>query len=200
MGSARCRAWRNRRENFDEERHVDRMRDGAANLDVGQFLAAEVELDGIGPRVAFIALGRDDEALVLGKPSHIRDRQPRERRVVQFAGFHLRRSRRTIGDDAPDDAIEIGRVRAPVILVAVGDDVLPALVFDELERAGADGRKISRVLADVAALIKMLGRDVAKVGQGAQQELSGIGRSYLNIAVCSSGVSTAVRNSCSVEP
>ena len=90
---------------------------------------------------------------------------------MQFAGFHLRRGRGAIGDHAPDDAIEIGRVGTPVILVAVGDDVLSALVFDELERAGADRREIGRVLADIAALVEMLGRDVAEVGQGAQQQI-----------------------------
>jgi hypothetical protein len=41
------------------------MRNGAANADIRELLAAEVELDGVGARVAFIALGGDDEALVL---------------------------------------------------------------------------------------------------------------------------------------
>ena len=125
----------------------------------------------VGAGVAFIALGRDDEALVLAEPRHVGDRQPGERRVMHFAGFHLRRGRGAVGDHAPDDAVEIGRVGPPVILVAVGDDVLPALVFDELERAGADGREVGRVLPDVAALIEVLGRDVAEVGQRAQQQV-----------------------------
>ena len=90
---------------------------------------------------------------------------------MQLAGFHLRRGGRAIGDHAPDDAVEIGRVRAPVVLVAVGDDILSALIFDELERPGADRREIGRVLPDVTALIEMLGRDIAEVGQGAQQQV-----------------------------
>ena len=44
---------------------------------------------------------------------------------MEFAGFHLRRGGGAIGDHAPDDAIEIGRVGAPVVLVAVGDDYCP---------------------------------------------------------------------------
>jgi hypothetical protein len=126
------------------------MRDGAADADIGQLLAAEVELDRVGAGVAFIALGGDDEALVLAEPCRVRDRQTRERAVMDLAGFHLGGGCGAVGDDAPDDAVEIGRVGAPVVLVAVGDDVLAALVFDEFERAGADRREIGRVLADVA--------------------------------------------------
>ena len=155
----------------DEERHVDGVRNGAANADIRQLLAAEIEFDGVGAGVALVALGRDDEALVLAKPRHVGNRQARERTVVQFAGFHLRGRRGAIGNDAPDDAIEIGRVGAPVIRIAVGDDVLAALVFDELERAGADGREIGRVLPDVAGFIQMLRRDIAEVRQRAQQQV-----------------------------
>ena len=76
-----------------------------------------------------------------------------------------------VGDHLPDDAVEIRRVRPPVIRVAVGDDVLPALIFDEFERAGADRRQIGRVLADIAALIEMFCGDIAEVGQGAEQQV-----------------------------
>jgi hypothetical protein len=48
---------------------------------------------------------------------------------------------------------------------------LAALILDELERAGADGREVGRILADIAALIKMFGGDVAEVGQSAQQQV-----------------------------
>ena len=113
------------------------MRDGAPDTDIGQLLAAEIEFEGVGPRVALVALGRDDEPLVLAKPRHIGDRQSRERAVVQFAGFHLRRGRRAIGDHPPDDPVEIGRVGPPVIGIAIRDDILSALVFDELEGPGA---------------------------------------------------------------
>src|SRR5258707_6816363 len=48
----------------DEEWHVDGVRNGAANPDVRELLAAKIEFDGVGPGVALIALGRDNEALV----------------------------------------------------------------------------------------------------------------------------------------
>ena len=136
-----------------------------------KLLAAEIEFERVGPGVALVALGRDDEALVLAEPRHVRNRQARERTVVQFAGFHLGRRRGAIGNHPPDDAVEIGRVRPPVVRIAVGDDVLAALVFDELEGAGADGREVGRVLPDVAGLIEMLGRDIAEVRQCAQQQV-----------------------------
>ncbi len=60
---------------LDEERHIDRMRNGAANADIRQLLAAEIELDGVGARVAFIALGGDDEALVLAQPCRVGNRR-----------------------------------------------------------------------------------------------------------------------------
>ena len=90
---------------------------------------------------------------------------------MQLAGFHLRRGCRPIGDDAPDDAVEIGRVGAPVLRIAIGHDVLAALIFDELERAGADRREIDRVLPDLAGFIEMFGRDIAEVRQRAQQQI-----------------------------
>ena len=69
---------------------VEGMCNSASNADVCEFLAAKIELDGVGPGVALVALGRDDEALVLAEPRHVRNCQARERAVVQFAGFHLR--------------------------------------------------------------------------------------------------------------
>ncbi len=74
-----------------------------------------------------------------------------ERAVLDVAGFHLGGGRGAVGDDLPDDTVEIGGVRAPVVLVALGDDVLAALVLDELEGAGADRGEVGGVLADVAA-------------------------------------------------
>ncbi len=124
----------------------------------------------VGAGVALIALGRDDEALVLAEPRHVGNRQARERAVMQLAGLHLGRGGGAVGDHLPDDAVEIGRVRPPVIRVAVGDDVLAALIFVELERPGAHRGEVGQVLPDVATLIEMLGRDVAEVGRGAEQE------------------------------
>ena len=91
---------------------------------------------------------------------------------MQLPRLHLRGGGGAVGDDAPDDAVEIGLVGAPVVRIAVGDDVLAALIFDEFERPRADGGEIDRVLADVAlALVKMARRDIAEIGQGAQQQV-----------------------------
>jgi hypothetical protein len=90
---------------------------------------------------------------------------------VQFAGFHLRGRRRAIGNHTPDDAIEIRCVRPPVVGIAVGDNILPAFIFDELERSGAHGSEVVWVLPDVAILVQVLRRNIAQVRQGAQQQV-----------------------------
>ena len=69
-------------------------------------------------------------------------------------------------------AIEVGvLLAAPVVLVALGDDVLPALVLDEAEGTGADRGVVVLVLQRIGIGVEVLGDRVAEIGHGREQEL-----------------------------
>ena len=147
------------------------MRNGAAHTDIGQDRVAEIEFQRVRARIAFIAARGHFKARVAAQPREISDGKCGERAEQQLPGFHLRRRRRTVRHHAPDHAVQIGHVVAPVIRVAIGDDELPAFILHEAERAGAHRRRIGRVLANIGAFINVLRGDIAKIRQRAQQQV-----------------------------
>ena len=122
---------------------------------------------------AFASMPRFDTSkrLSLLQPVEIGERQAIIGAELDLARLERRGSRGLVGDDAPDDAVEIGILLAPVVRVALGDDELAALVLDELERSRADRRGVGRVLEDVRALEDVARRDVAEVAKSAQQQV-----------------------------
>ena len=88
---------------------------------------------------------------------------------VHLAGLHRCGPRTGVGDEAGDDAVEVGQSRLPVVLVAVEADVLPPLPLDELERSGADRPVGMAVAAHVLVREHVLGHHGRFVaGQDAQ--------------------------------
>ena len=110
-------------------------------------------------------------ARVAAKPCEIVDRKRREGAKKELAGFHLRRGRGAIRYNPPDDTIQIGKVVAPIIRVAFGDDELAAFILHKAERPRAHGRGIRGVLANIASFIDMLGRNIPKIRQRTQQKI-----------------------------
>ena len=155
---------------LDEEIDVDGVRDGAPNTNVGEFLAPRVELKRVVEGVRLDSAVRHFETLVVLQPVEIRERQ-----AIIGTGMKLARLERCgngglVGDDAPDDAVEIGILLAPVIRVALGDDELAALVLDELERSRADRRRVGGVLEDVACPRR---RGAARCSRGRKERAAG---------------------------
>jgi hypothetical protein len=122
-------------------------------------------------RVALVAARRH---LVFG--ALLQAIEVREREAAFGADVDLSRLDRgsrggLIGNETPDDLVEIGKAGAPVVLVAHRDDVLTTFVLRELERPGADRRGVRRVLEQVRALVDMFRNHVAQVGQRPQQQV-----------------------------
>ena len=86
---------------------------------------------------------------------------------VELAGDEGQDRRRAVGDDRVFDAIEIRQARFPVVRVARDLDALVGLVFDELERAGADRRLAHLCRRDMARV----DRREARREQGQQRRL-----------------------------
>ena len=139
------------------------MGDGAAHAQIGQFGAAEIELQRIGMDVALIAFCRHVKARVFAKPVDVGNGQRRERAEQQLACLQLCCRGGTIADHFPDHAIQLGAIFPPIGRVAFCDDELPAFILHEPERPGADRRGVRRILADLTGLIDMFGRDEAQI-------------------------------------
>ena len=149
----------------DGEIQVQPVIDRLPDPQIGKDRVAQVEFHRRVGDVVFKPLRAHVETRVVAQPFEIGHRNPVEAGFMQLARLKRGGTRGLVGDEAPDHPVQIGIVRpAPVIIVAHPDDVLAALVFLELEGAGADRRLVVRVLEDVGAFVQVLGHRVAKIG------------------------------------
>lgn len=72
----------------------------------------------------------------------------------------------TVGNDVPVDAVEVGQLLLVVVIVANQLNDGPAVPVLELEGTGADGMVVMLIVAEVGALVEMLGHH----GEGSRLE------------------------------
>ena len=89
---------------------------------------------------------------------------------MDVARFHGRGPAGRVAHVADDQAVEIGQVLLPVILVLDVLEVAAAHPFLELPRSGADRCVVRRIGDGVAAGIDVLGHDVVDVGRQGRRE------------------------------
>ncbi|EGE55379.1 hypothetical protein RHECNPAF_930023 [Rhizobium etli CNPAF512] len=155
----------------DHEFLVDRMCDRLADPEIGEFLAAVIDLDDELVGQGLIAFRDHLDALDLGDAVEIGQRHRREGGKLNFVGFERRTRRRAVGQHAEDDLVELRLVLVPIILIARQPVVFAGLVFGELERAGADERIVGRIGSDIATVEDVFGDDAGDDGQGIADEL-----------------------------
>ena len=135
---------------------LDGVGHGLADLQVveGRLAGVEVELhDG---RRHLVALRGGLDGGQLGQGLHVAPGDRGEAADVGLALLHGRGAGGRVGDEAGDDAIEVGPPRLPVVGVAVEPDELAALPLHELEGPGADRRVGVLARLDVGALVQVL--------------------------------------------
>ena len=156
---------------LDDEILVDGVRDRLAHLQVGQFLAAMVDLDDELIGQPLITLGDHLEARHLGDAVEVGQRHGGEGGELDFFGFQRAGGRGAVRQHLIDDLVEIGLVLAPIVGVLRQPVILAGLVFGEFERTGADGRVVGRVRRDVADLVDVLRHDAAQRRQRVADQL-----------------------------
>ncbi len=150
---------------------IDGVGDCLPDLQVGQFLAAMVDLHHklIGQRL--ISFGNDL------KPRHFRNTVEIGKRhggkscKIDFLGFQRSRRRSAIRQDAIDDLVEIRLTFAPVIGIFLKAIIFARLVPGIFERAGADELFIGRIGHDIRPGKYMFRQHRRQRGQGIADEL-----------------------------
>ncbi len=121
---------------FDCEIDIKRVIDCLTHFQICEDGIAQVELDGRVRDVVFEALGSGVETAIFLKTLGIRHGNAVKGSFHHFTRFKRRSCCSFIGQEAPDDTIKIREfLAAPIVIVALGNNVLPALVFNEFEWA-----------------------------------------------------------------
>ena len=102
---------------LDDEILVDRMRDRLADLEVGELLAAVVDLDDELVGQPLIAVRIDFDAVDLGDALEVGERHLAEGGELDLVGFERAGRRRAVGQHAVDDLVELGLAFAPIGVV-----------------------------------------------------------------------------------
>ena len=149
---------------------VDRLAHRAAHPCVVQRLDALVDLEPRDRREILPSLRRRRQSRLLLEPRQIERLDVIGRGQLHLAGLQRQRAALAVRDEAEDDLVQIRQAGLPVILVARQADEVAALPFDELERAGADRRRVLRVGAVIRAGIDVLRHHRAARHREDQQE------------------------------
>ena len=177
------------------------MRDRLAHLEVGQFLAAMVDLDDQLVGQPLIALGDHLEARHLGDAVEVGQRHGGKGGELDFLSLQRACRRGAVRQHLIDDLVEIGLVLAPIVGVLLQPVIFAGLVFGEFERAGADRRIVGRVRRRCRRSRRRASAPRWSAPASALRiSWNGVGLANLNTAVRSSGVSTASRSLNTVRP
>jgi hypothetical protein len=122
---------------------VHRVRDGTPDLRLGEVGVGEVELEPVHDGLIVIAVCFDQEVWVGLERLDLPERHRRIRRVVDLSGLERNRAGVGVGDEADDDAVEIGFARIPVVGIALQHDV--AALFPFLENEGTSSNRRASV-------------------------------------------------------
>ena len=147
------------------------MGDRLAHLEVGELLAAVVDLDDelVGQRL--VALGDHLDAVDLADALEIGERHGREGGELDLVGLQRAGRGGAVRQHAVDDLVEQRLAFAPIVGIALEPVIFARLVLGEFERAGADRRVVGRVGGDVGAFVEMLGDDAGQRRQGVADQL-----------------------------
>lgn len=147
------------------------MGDCLAHPEVGEFLAAVIDLHDELVGQGLVALGNHLDAVDLGYTVEIGERHRREGGKLDFVCFERRSRRLAIRQHAVDDLVEFRLILFPIILIACQPIIFAGLVFGEFERAGADQCIIGCIGGDIGAVENMFGDDAGYDRQRITDEL-----------------------------
>src|SRR5690606_20250673 len=146
--------------------------DGLPNLQIGQNWITPVKFNGRMRNIVFETLSAGIKTTIFLQPLSIRHRNAIKCSLHHFFGFERRGGGGFIWNKAPDNTVEIWiLLSAPIIVIALSNDVLAPLILHKLKRTRADWRGIIFILENIGAFIKMLGHWMTKIRHRSDQQI-----------------------------